>query len=132
MVLWLGPTVAWQWRDGDGDSLVGAEIAITKVEEGCTLAVWGATVGAARFAEREAGRVWALAGIGTRRPLGVMIGASAGPVVELAELARPEVGGALGVWVAVGIVPYARIALLADGTASVELGLELALPVRRW
>ncbi len=61
-----------------------------------------------------------------------MVGATAGPVIELAELARPKVGGVVGAWVALGVVPYARVALLADGTTSAELGLELALPLRRW
>lgn len=131
-VLWLGPTVAWQWREGNGDSLVGAALAITEVQHDCALALRGAAVGAARFAERDAGRIWAVAAVGTRRPFGVMLGATAGPVVELAELARPKVGGALSAWVAIGVVPYARVALLHDGTASAEVGLELALPVRRW
>lgn len=131
-VLWLGPTLAWQWRNGDGDSLVGAELTLTQVRQGCAVALLGASLGAARFAERDAGRIWAVAAIGTRWPFGVMAGATAGPVVELAELARPKVGGAAGVWVALGVVPFARVALLADGTASAELGLELALPLRRW
>lgn len=131
-MLWLGPTLAWQWREGGGDSLVGAQLAITEVRQGCAVALWGAGVGAARFAERDAGRVWAVAALGTRRPLGVMVGATAGPVVELAELARPKIGGAMSAWVALGVVPYARVAVLGDGTASAELGLELALPLRRW
>lgn len=131
-VLWLGPTLAWQWRKDDGDSLVGVELALTRIRQRCGVALWGASVGAARFAERDAGRIWAVAALGTRRPFGVMIGATAGPVVELAELARPKVGGVVGAWVALGVVPYARVALLADGTASAELGLELALPLRRW
>lgn len=131
-MLWLGPSLAWQWRADQGDSLVGAEVAITSVRERCGLGLWGVVVGAARFAERDAGRVWAVAALGTRRPFGVMVGATAGPIVELAELARPKVGGALGAWVGLGVVPYARISLLADGTAAAELGVEVALPVRRW
>ncbi len=87
--------------------------------------------GAARWAERGGGRLW-LDGVAGTRLGGRMYGATLGPVVELAELEHPRVGGTVGIWAFFGPTPYARVGVIADGEAIVEIGIHIALPVIRW
>jgi hypothetical protein len=60
-----------------------------------------------------------------------MYGASIGPLVELSELAHPRVGGSVGIWAFFGPTPYARVGVVEEIGAFVEIGLHLALPVFR-
>lgn len=129
--VWLGPVGAAGRLDADWDSVFGADLAIVRVREGARLGVLGATAGASLWTERDGGRLWLEALVGTRLG-GRMYGASAGPLVELAELAHPRLGGSVGLWAFFGVVPYARAGLVQELGAFVELGLHVALPVLRW
>ncbi|MBK7534038.1 MAG: hypothetical protein IPI49_01450 [Myxococcales bacterium] len=130
--LWLAPWAAWTESDEGGDSLFGVELALTAVRERAALGLLGVTMGAARYAEGDAGRLWASAALGTRRGLGLMLGVSAGPIIELSELAHPRIGGGVGVWLFAGLVPFARVAAVPQRGILAEVGLEIALPLRRW
>ena len=128
--VWLGPTgaasrVASQW-----DSTVGGDLAIVRVREQESLAAVGATLGASRWTARGGGRIWLDALVGTRLG-GRMIGASAGAIVELSDLAHPRLGGSIGVWGFVGVTPFARVGAVAELGAFAEIGLHIALPVIR-
>ena len=60
-----------------------------------------------------------------------MVGASAGPILELSELAHPRLGGSVGVWGFVGVTPFVRVGAVGELGAFVELGIHIALPVLR-
>lgn len=131
LYVWLGPVGAAGRLDGDWDSAFGADLAVVRVREAAPLGAVGVAAGAARWAARGGGRLW-LDGLAGTRLGGRMYGATLGPVVELAELAHPRVGGAVGIWAFFGPTPYARIGVISDGAAFVEVGIHLALPVLRW
>lgn len=131
-IVWLSPQVAWTQRDAGGDSLVGLELALTWVRERHALALWGLTAGAARYAKGDAGRIWLSLAAASRRPLGVLAGVAAGPVLELSAQAHPRAGLAASVWLFAGVVPFVRMAAVADRGLSAEIGLQIALPIRRW
>ena len=90
----------------------------------------GASVGASRWTERGGGRIWLDALAGTR--LGRMVGVSAGPIVELDDLHHPRLGASVGLWAFLGVTPYARVGTVEDLGAFAEIGVHIALPVRRW
>src|SRR5438270_8818954 len=94
--VWLGPTGAASHIDAQWDSTFGGDAAFVRVREREAIGACGATLGASRWTVRGGGRIWIDALIGTR-VLGHMVGASAGPIVELAELDRPHYGGSVGV-----------------------------------
>jgi hypothetical protein len=131
LYVWLGPVGAAGRLDGAWDSAFGADLAVVRVREAAPLGAVGVAAGAARWAERGGGRIWLDGLVGTRLG-GRMYGATLGPVIELAELAHTRVGGAVGIWAFFGPTPYARVGVIADGAAFVEVGIHLALPVLRW
>jgi hypothetical protein len=128
--IWLGPVGAAGRLDAQWDSTFGADLSIVRVREEARLGVIGATAGASTWTERGGGRLWLDALAGTRLG-GRMYGASVGGLVELAELAHARVGGSVGLWAFFGPVPYARVGVVEDLGAFVEIGLHLALPVLR-
>ena len=135
--LWLGPTAAAARGDGGWDSTVGGVAAVLVVREASALAVRGGALGASLWTERAGGRLWLDAVVGTRlggggRPgRGVLVGVSAGPLVEFAPTEHPRIGGSVGLWGFVGITPYARIGAASELGAFVEIGVHLMLPVMR-
>lgn len=129
--LWLGPTGARTISSTGADSSVGIEVAATRICGRAALEVAGLTVGAARYASSDDGRVWA-SGLAATRAASVLIGVSAGPLLELSPLARPRIGASAGVWVFAGVIPFARVAAVPGRGIFAELGLSIALPVRRW
>ncbi|MBA3456978.1 MAG: hypothetical protein H0T42_28065 [Deltaproteobacteria bacterium] len=128
--LWLGPTVAASRIEASWDSTVGGHAAVLRVRERQALGVIGGAFGATMWTERDGGRLWLDAMIGTRIA-GRMIGASAGPILELGDLAHPRIGGSVGVWTFVGVTPFARVGVVTELGAFGEIGLHLALPVLR-
>ena len=128
--LWLGPVGAASHLDGRWDATIGGDLTLVRIAEAAPLSVVGGSLGAARWSIRDGGRVWLDAVAGTH-VLGHPIGATLGPLVELATLAHPHLGGEIGVWAFVGITPYARVGYV-DGLGSfAEVGLHIALPVWR-
>src|SRR5881394_2336145 len=106
LYLWLGPSGAASRIDSDWDSTVGGDLSVIRVREGELLGAIGASLGASRWTVRGSGRLWLDAIAGTK--IGRMVGVSAGPLLELNELARPRYGGSVGIWAFVGVTPYAR------------------------
>jgi hypothetical protein len=131
--LFLGPVGAAVQIEGAWDSAFGATVTWLRVRERRPLAVGGATVAASRYAARDGGRLWAEAAIGTRRiPGGVLVGASAGPAVELGTVQHPRWGATGSVWLFAGVVPFVRGGVVAEAGTWVELGVALQLPAHRW
>lgn len=128
--LWLGPSGAGSHVDGDWDSTFGADAAVVRIRERSLLGTIGGSFGASRWTVRGGGRIWLDALVGTR-VFGRMIGLSAGPLVELSELAHPRVGGSIGVWSFLGITPFARLGSVQDLGIFGEVGVHIALPVYR-
>jgi hypothetical protein len=130
LYLWLGPTGAASHVDGQWDSTFGADATLVRVREHEPIGAIGASLGASRWTVRGGGRVWLDAIIGTP-VLGRMAGLSAGPIVELADLRHPQIGGAIGAWAFIGVTPFVRAGAVDGLGAFVELGLHVALPVLR-
>jgi len=130
LYIWLGPVGAAGRLDAAWDSAFGADLSIVRVRERARLGAIGVTAGASLWTERDGGRIWLDGIVGTRIG-GRMYGASLGPLLELAELAHPRVGGSVGLWAFFGVTPYARAGVVEDLGGFVELGLHLALPVFR-
>ena len=129
LYFWLGPVGAAGRIEGMWDSTIGADAAIVRVRERDRIAVIGGALGASKWTERAGGRIWLDALIGTR--LGKTFGLSAGPLLELAELAHPRIGASVGVWAFLGVTPYARIGTIDKLGGFVEVGVHIALPVLR-
>jgi hypothetical protein len=127
--LWLGPSGAASRIDADWDSTVGADVTLIRVRERDALGVIGGTLGASRWTVRGGGRIWLDGLAGTR--IGRMVGVSAGPLVELSELAHPRLGGSFGLWAFVGVTPFVRAGMVSDLGGFVEIGVHIALPVIR-
>lgn len=132
LALWGARTGAADGGRGGYDSCIGGELAFTRVRESQALGLLGVTAGGGRYASSDDGRLWANAIVGTRRGTGWMAGGSAGALLELSPTARPKLGGAVGVWAFVGVVPFLRIGAMEGRGAFAELGVEIALPVLRW
>ena len=128
--LWLGPTGAASHIDAQWDSTFGGDAAVVRVREREPIGVIGGTLGASRWTVRGGGRVWLDALVGSR-VLGHMVGASVGPLVELAQFDTPHVGGSLGVWGFAGVTPYARLGIVDGLGRFAEIGVHIALPVLR-
>ena len=128
--LWLGPSGAAGYVDTEWDSLIGADVSVLRVRERERLGALGISLGGARWTERGGGRLWVDGLVGTR--LGRMVGLSAGPLVELAELSHARVGGSVGAWAFVGVTPFVRVGAIQDLGGFVEVGVHIALPVVRW
>lgn len=127
--VWLGPTGAASHVDGEWDSTFGGHLAIVRVRERNLLGTVGAQVGGTIWTARGGGRIW-LDGIAGTRILR-MVGVSAGPIVELSELAHPRLGGSVGLWTFVGVTPFARVGAVEGLGAFAEIGVHIALPVYR-
>src|SRR5512139_34736 len=120
--IYLGPIGAASAVDRDWDSTFGGDLAFVRVREREPIAAVGLDVGASLWTERGGGRVWTDAIVGTR--LGSRIyGFSAGPLVELAELAHPRIGGSVGVWAFFGITPFARVGAVDELGMFVDVGV---------
>lgn len=130
LYVWLGPSGAATYVDTDWDSTIGGDLSIMRIRERNTVGAIGASFGGARWTVRGGGRIWLDAIAGTR-VFGRMTGISAGPILELSELAHPRVGGSFGLWTFVGVTPYARVGAVTDLGAFVEVGIHIALPVLR-
>jgi hypothetical protein len=128
--LWLGPSGAASHVDASWDSTIGADAAVVRIRERDPLAVIGGAFGASRWTERGGGRLWLDALAGTHLG-GRLIGLSAGPLLELSDLAHPRLGGSLGLWAFFGITPFVRIGAVRELGAFGEVGIHLALPVFR-
>jgi hypothetical protein len=129
LYLWLGPTTAASHIDSDWDSTIGADATVIRVRERDALGAIGATFGASRWTVRGGGRIWLDGLIGTR--IGRMVGMSAGPILELSELAHPRPGASVGVWLFAGVTPFARVGVVDELGTFAEIGLHIALPVYR-
>ncbi len=130
LYFWIGPLGAASRADGTWDSTIGADIALVRVREHDPLGAIGATLGASRWTERGGGRLWLDGLVGTR--FGRMVGVSAGPILELAELAHPRVGASVGLWAFVGVTPFVRVGAVQDLGGFVEVGVHVALPALRF
>jgi hypothetical protein len=130
--LWLGPGGGAAWIDDRWYSTFGAAATVVRVREHAWLGALGVSVGAARWTERDGGRVWLDALVGTRRVGDVMVGASAGPLLELGDLRHPKIGGAGAIWLFAGVVPYVRLGVVHAAGEFLEAGVQLALPALRW
>jgi hypothetical protein len=62
----------------------------------------------------------------------VLIGASGGAALELAQLAHPRAGVTGSVWMFGGVEPFLRAGWLGKTGTFVEIGLTIALPIHRW
>jgi hypothetical protein len=129
LYVWLGPSGAASRIGAEWDSTVGGDLSVIRVREHEPVGAIGASFGAQRWTVRGGGRLWLDGVIGTN--LGRMIGLSAGPILELNELAHPRFGGSVGAWGFVGVAPYVRVGAVQDLGGFVELGLHIALPVLR-
>jgi hypothetical protein len=127
--LWLGPMGAASRIRAEWDSTIGADVTVIRIRENAWLGAIGATAGASRWTVRDGGRIWLDGLVGTR--LGRMVGFSAGPIVELAELAHPRLGGSVGVWAFLGVTPYLRAGTVREMGGFVEIGVHVALPILR-
>ena len=128
--LWLGPIGAASMVDSDWDSTFGGDLVLVRIRERQTISAIGIDAGASLWTERDGGRLWVDALVGTR--LGSRIyGVSAGPILELSELAHPRIGGSIGVWAFFGITPFARVGVVEELGAFVDVGIHIALPVYR-
>lgn len=130
LYVWLGPVGAASHVDGAWDSTFGADLTIVRVRERAALAAIGATAGATLWTARDGGRLWLDVVAGTRLG-GRIYGITAGPLVELADLAHPRLGGAVGVWAFAGVTPFARVGAIDELGAFGEIGVHIALPVWR-
>jgi hypothetical protein len=128
--LWLGPTGAASHVDATWDSTIGADATVIRVREHRGLGAIGGSLGASRWTERGGGRIWLDALVGTRI-FGRMAGVSAGPILELSDLAHPRIGASAGVWTFAGITPFARIGAVQELGMFGEIGVHIALPVYR-
>jgi hypothetical protein len=130
--LLLGPVGAAVRIEAEWDTAFGASIGWLRLRERRVLSAFGAAIGGARYSTRDGGRVWLEGVAGTRRLGGVLIGVSGGAVVELGEVQHPRGGVTGSAWLFAGVVPYVRAGWLDEAGGFVEVGLAIALPVRRW
>jgi hypothetical protein len=130
LYLWLGPVGAAGRLEATWDSTFGADLTVIRIAERAPVAALGGTLGAGLWTERGGGRIWLDGVIGTR--LGSRIyGVTAGPLVELSDLAHPRFGGSVGIWGFFGVTPYARFGFVEELGEFAEVGVHVALPVVR-
>ncbi|MFT3691524.1 MAG: hypothetical protein QM831_00165 [Kofleriaceae bacterium] len=128
--LWLGPSGAATYIDGEWDTVFGIDASILRVREHEPLAVIGGTIGATHYASRSGGRLYAELVAGTELD-GHAVGVTAGPLLDLSDTEHPKVGGSVGLWGFVGIAPYVRAGAVQTLGSFVEIGIHIALPVIR-
>lgn len=128
--LWLGPSGAAGYIDARWDSAFGIDASLVRVREHEGLSALGFSVGASRWTEHGGGRFWVDAMIGTP-VLGHTFGLSAGPILEIAELSHPLIGGSVGLWAFLGVTPFARVGSLQSLGTFAEFGIHIALPALR-
>ena len=128
--LWLGPIGAASRIDGQWDTTFGGDATVIRIREHDVLGAIGGTFGASRYTVRDGGQIWLDGLLGTEVG-GHMLGLSFGPILEIAQLAHPEVGGSIGVWGFVGVAPYVRVGVVETLGAFAEFGVHIALPVIR-
>jgi hypothetical protein len=127
----LGPTVAAVRRGGDWDSVIGGALSVLRVREHEPLAVIGGRIAAARWTS-GGGRVTAEGTVALGADVtGVVLGLSAGPMVDLADLHHPRIGASAAIWCYAGVVPYLRVGVIEASGGFVEAGIEIPLPVWR-
>lgn len=132
--LWLGPigaaSVVFPESTADWDSTFGGDLAMVWIRERNRLAAIGLDLGGSLWTARGGGRVWSDVIVGTM--LGErMYGVSFGPIVELHELQHPRFGASIGVWAFFGVTPFARVGVVDELGAFVDIGVHIALPVFR-
>jgi hypothetical protein len=128
--LWIGPTGAASWIDSQWDSTFGGDASIVRVREHAPLAAIGGSFGASKWTVRGGGRLWLDAVAGTAL-FGHIVGASAGPIVEISDMEHPRFGGSVGLWGFVGVTPFARVGYVDSLGTFAEIGVHVALPVIR-
>jgi hypothetical protein len=133
--LWIGPGGGAAWIDDEWYSTFGGAATVVRVREASWLGAAGISVGAARWTERDGGRVWVDGLVGTRRLVPwtrTMIGASLGPMLELGDLHHPKIGASGSIWVFAGVVPYLRLGVVDAAGGFLEAGIQVSLPAVRW
>lgn len=131
LYLHVGPALGVAHTADGVDTFAGGAVSLTRLREGDLLGAIGGRIVAARWTERDAGRIDAELVLGTRR-LGLLAGISGGPIAALDDLQHPRIGGAVRIWCYLGVVPYVRMGVIAASGRFIEAGLELPLPVWRW
>jgi hypothetical protein len=129
--VWLGPSAAATYTASNWDSVFGGDLAVTRVREQELLGAVGGDVGFTKYTANDGGRVWLDALAGTRVSSRVMVGVSAGPIVELADLHHPRVGASVGLWAFAAVTPFVRVGAVDETGRFVEIGVRIALPVFR-
>jgi hypothetical protein len=129
LYFWIGPVGAASQVDGQWDSTIGGDMSVVYVREEAPVGAIGGSFGASRWTKRGGGRLWLDAVVGTNT--GRMVGVSAGPILELSELAHPRLGASVGVWAFVGVTPFVRVGAVRELGSFVEVGLHIALPAVR-
>ncbi len=127
----LGPAVGVGDTEAGIDTFAGGAVSLTRLREGDLLGLVGGRIAAARWTERDAGRIDGDLVVGTRR-LGLLMGVAGGPILDLSSDHHPRIGGSARIWCYAGVVPYLRIGVIAASGRFIEAGLELPLPVWRW
>jgi hypothetical protein len=131
LYLWLGPIGAVGHEGGVWDSTFGGDLALVRVRERETLGAVGLTVGASKWTTHDGGRIWVDGLVGTE-PVGhVMLGLSAGALLELDQVSGARFGATVGLWAYDAIAPYVRVGWIDDLHGFVEFGLHIPLPVYR-
>jgi hypothetical protein len=131
LYLWLGPVGAVGREAAVWDSTFGGDLSLVRIRERETLAAVGVTLGASKWTTHDGGRIW-LDGLVGSEPVGnVVIGLSAGALLELDQLSAPRIGGSVGLWAYDAIAPYARVGYIDGLGGFVEFGLHIPLPVYR-
>jgi hypothetical protein len=131
LYLWLGPIGAVGREAAVWDSTFGGDLALVRVREREPLGALGLTVGASKWTTHDGGRIWLDGLVGTE-PVGhVMVGLTAGALLELDQISAPRIGGTVGLWAYDAIAPYVRVGYIDDLGGFVEFGLHIPLPVYR-
>ena len=128
--VWLGPVGAASYVDSQWDSTFGVDASVVRVREHELVSEIGGSLGLVAWTARGGGRLTADLLVGTSS-LGVPLGLTAGPLVELNDYAHPRVGGSVGVWGFALVTPFARVGVVESLGTFAEIGVHIALPVFR-
>jgi hypothetical protein len=119
--------------EGEWDGAFGGELSVGELRgDRSSLAAWAAAIGFLAFSERDGGRASAEVAVGTRWPIGLLVGISGGPVIELAETRNPRAGGQVSLWAYAGVSPYVRFGAVEMSGVFLDVGLRIPLPAGRW